>query len=101
MLHNFYHGYKFVTTSLLPSKAGNTNLHLKRIFGCVKVYDGSFFPSTVSMWNKLPPHINTVSVELFSDHLCDLDLHYSYIFAYIQMCHQIVHTGDLVNLSTI
>ena len=65
----------FVTPSMLPSKARNTSLHFKPILGRVKVYDGSLFPSTVSLWNKLPPHIvNTVSAEQFSDHVADLDL---------------------------
>ena len=49
--------------------------NFKPILGSVKVYDGSFFSSTISMWKKLPPHIdNTVSVEQFSDHVSDLDL---------------------------
>ena len=29
MLHSFYHGYKFVTLSLLPSKAQKANLRFK------------------------------------------------------------------------
>ena len=75
MLHSFYHGYKFVTPSLLTSITRNANLHLKPLLGHVKVYDGSFFPSTVSLWNKLPPNtVNTVTVEQFSDYLSDLDL---------------------------
>ena len=75
MLHSFYHGYKFVTPSSLPSKARNANLRLKPILGCVRVYEGSFFPSTVSLWNKLPPHIaNTISMEQFCDYVSDLDL---------------------------
>ena len=75
LLHGFYHGYKFVTPSLLPLKAQNASLRFKPILSCVKVYDGSFFPSTASLRNKLPSHIvNTVSVEQFSDYVSDLDL---------------------------
>ena len=74
-LRSFYHGYKFVTPSLLPSKARNANLRFKPILGRVRVYEGSFFPSTVSLWNKLPPHVaNTISMEQFSNYVSDLDL---------------------------
>ena len=77
MLHSFYHGYKFVTPSLLPSKARNANLRFKPILGHVRVYEGSFFPSTVSLWNKLPP-LNVVnpiiSIGQFFDYVSDLDL---------------------------
>ena len=64
MLHSFYHSYKFETPSVLTSKARNANLHFKPILGCVRVYDGSFFPSTVSLRNIFPPHIaNTIIME--------------------------------------
>ena len=75
MLHGLYYSYKIVAPSLLLSKPQNTNLRFKPILDCVKVYNESFFPSTVSLWNKLPPHIvNTVIVEQFSDYASDLDL---------------------------
>ena len=75
MLHSFCDGYKFVTGSLLPSKARDTNLHFKPKLGCMKVYDGSSQPYTVSLWNKLLPHIvNTAITEHFSDHVSDIDL---------------------------
>ena len=68
MLHTFYHGYKFVIPSLLPSKAWNANLHFKPILGRVRANEGLFFASTISLWNKLPPHIaNATSMEQFSD----------------------------------
>ena len=77
MLHSFYHDYKFVVPSLLPSKVRNANLRFKPILGCVRGYEGSLFLSTVSLWNKLPPHIaNTISMEQFSDYVSDLDLQY-------------------------
>ena len=47
MLYSFYHRYKSVKPYLEPSKAQNTNLRFKPTLGRVKVYDGSFFPSTV------------------------------------------------------
>ena len=66
-----------MTPSLLLSKAQNTNLCFKQILGHVKVYDGLYFTSTVSMWN------NTVSVEQFSDHVLDLDFqHFHNICVY-------------------
>ena len=75
MLHSFYHSYKFVTPSLLPSKARKTNVSFKSILGCMRLYEGSFYPYTVSFWSKLPPHIaNTISMEQFSDYVPNLDL---------------------------
>ena len=60
--------------SLPPPKSRNINLCFKPsiyvLKSEVKVYNGLFFPSTVSLWNKLPPHfVNTVSMEQFSDHV--------------------------------
>ena len=47
------------------------------------MHDGSFFPSTVYLWNKLPPHIvNIVIVEQFSDHVSNL--------FFLQMCTQLL-----------
>ena len=63
-----------MTPSLVPSKARKANLRFKPILGHVKVYDRLFFPSTVSLWNKLLPHIVNTSVEQFSDYLSNLDL---------------------------
>ena len=41
----------------------------------MKMYDGSFFPSAVLLWNKLPAHtVNAVSVEQIFDHVSDLNL---------------------------
>ena len=75
MLHNFYHGYKFVTSPLSPSKSQNANLRFKPILGCVRSKEGSFSISSVSLWNKFPPHIaNTISMEQLADYVSDLDL---------------------------
>ena len=60
MLHRFY-----------------SNLRFKPILGRVKVYDGLFFPSTFSLWNKCSRHIvNTARAEQFSDHVSEVDLHH-------------------------
>ena len=74
-LRSFYHGYKFVTPSLLPSKARSANLRFKPILSRERVYERLLFPSIVSLWNKLPPHIaDSITVEQFFDYVSDLDL---------------------------
>ena len=73
MLHSFYADYKFVTPSLLPSKARNTNLHFKPILGQMKVYDGSLCLSTVRFWKKKCCHL-LLNIERFSGHVYDLGL---------------------------
>ena len=53
----------------------------------MKVYDGLFFSSTVSLWNKLPLHIvSIVNMEQFFDLVSDLDLQHftKYLRIYIQ-----------------
>ena len=40
MPHGFYYGHKFMTPSLLTSKAQNANLHFKLMLDHMNVYDG-------------------------------------------------------------
>ena len=62
LLHGFYHSYKFMTSSLLPSKARNTNLHFKPILSCVKVYNGLFSHPLFHCWINCHHILLTLSV---------------------------------------
>ena len=75
LLHSFYYGHKYLLPSLLPSKVRCSDLRFKPILARTQAYNGSFFPSTVAVWNKLPRDIvNTICPLEFSKHLVNSNL---------------------------
>ena len=67
LLHSFNHELKFLPNNIRPALARCTDTRFKVIYGRINIYADSFFPSTISKWNKLPPNIvNTTSPEAFA-----------------------------------
>ena len=60
MLENVFdcvNGFKYMEKSLLPIRQRTTNVKYNLIHAKLKVYENSFFPYTIRLWNSLDKDI--------------------------------------------
>ena len=57
MLFDCVNGFKYMEKSLLPTRQRTTNVKYNLIHAKLKVYENSFFPYTIRLWNSLDKDI--------------------------------------------
>ena len=53
MLFDSVNGFKYIENSLLPKRQRTNNVKYNLIHAKLKVYENSFFPYTIKLWNSL------------------------------------------------
>ena len=66
MLFDIINGFKYMKDTQIPVRQRTANTRYKLVHARLKVYEISFFPYTIQLWNSLPNNvINTLDRESF------------------------------------
>ena len=57
MMHELYHGNKFLPLEMMLVRQRCDNIRFKPTYGAVQCYSNSFFPHTIQEWNRLPSNV--------------------------------------------
>lgn len=73
MLFDCENGFKYIDKSSLPTRQRTANVKFNLIHAKLKVYENSFFPSTIRLWNSLDEQIiNIKDRDKFKNALANL-----------------------------
>ena len=61
MLFDITNGFKYMDKALLPIRQRTLNVKYKLIHAKLKVYENSFFPYTIRLWNSLSNKITNLT----------------------------------------
>ena len=60
LMFDIYYNLKFVDNDTKPDRQRCSNIKFKKQHARLKVFEGSYFPFTINLWNSLPPKISNI-----------------------------------------
>ena len=70
LLFDIHYNLKFVDNHTKPERQRSSNIKFKKQHARLKVFENSYFPFTINLWNSLPPkNLNLQKRENFVSNL--------------------------------
>ena len=59
-MFDIHYNLKFVDNDTKPDRQRCSNIKFKKQHARLQVFEGSYFPFTINLWNSLPPKISNI-----------------------------------------